>query len=180
VYHVRHRVYLPESGRWSRRDPLGYVDGMGLYEYVKSSSILHRDPSGEGVFYCTRRVGVKLLRHDVALATMTGECPMTSEEFIERLRDYLQNDPNTQKLACEGAANDVGSTCRDRDCPPHTGSCHLYDGITTVTFVSQNGSRNRPVCIKGVSYGGVEYPNCKACVALWVQCECQYRTGGCY
>jgi RHS repeat-associated protein len=32
--HVRHRVYLPELGRWTRRDPLGYVDGMGLYEYV--------------------------------------------------------------------------------------------------------------------------------------------------
>jgi RHS repeat-associated protein len=47
AYHVRHRVYMPEIGRWSRRDPLGYVDGMGLYEYVKSQSIQFVDPFGQ-------------------------------------------------------------------------------------------------------------------------------------
>jgi RHS repeat-associated protein len=46
VYHVRHRVYLPEVGRWTRRDPLGYVDGMGLYEYVGSRVGRNNDPSG--------------------------------------------------------------------------------------------------------------------------------------
>jgi RHS repeat-associated protein len=46
VYHVRHRVYLPESGRWSRRDPLGYVDGMGLYEYCNGSTIFSNDYTG--------------------------------------------------------------------------------------------------------------------------------------
>jgi halocin C8-like bacteriocin domain-containing protein len=46
VYHVRHRVYLPESGRWSRRDPLGYVDGMGLYEYAATRAFYQADPSG--------------------------------------------------------------------------------------------------------------------------------------
>jgi len=32
LYHVRRRVYHPTLGRWLQRDPLGYVDGMGLYE----------------------------------------------------------------------------------------------------------------------------------------------------
>src|SRR5262249_52953331 len=31
---VRHRVLDSDLGRWTRRDPLGYVDGMGLYGYV--------------------------------------------------------------------------------------------------------------------------------------------------
>jgi RHS repeat-associated protein len=44
--HVRHRVYSPEFGRWTRRDPLGYVDGMGLYEYVKGNSVSHADYLG--------------------------------------------------------------------------------------------------------------------------------------
>jgi len=46
-YHVRHRVYDANLGRWTRRDPLGYHDGMGLYEYCKSSGIARSDPLGE-------------------------------------------------------------------------------------------------------------------------------------
>jgi RHS repeat-associated protein len=46
VYHVRHRVYMPDNGKWSRRDPLGYVDGMGLYEYVESQPAALSDFAG--------------------------------------------------------------------------------------------------------------------------------------
>jgi RHS repeat-associated protein len=54
AYHVRYRVYLPEIGRWTRRDPLGYVDGMGLYEYVGSRPTQEVDGyglDGAGVYY---------------------------------------------------------------------------------------------------------------------------------
>ncbi len=44
--HVRNRVYSAELGRWTRRDPLGYVDGMGLYEYVGSRPMVVVDPIG--------------------------------------------------------------------------------------------------------------------------------------
>jgi RHS repeat-associated protein len=54
VYHVRHRVYLPESGRWSRRDPLGYVDGMGLYEYVGSYPVKKFDSTGTLAICCSQ------------------------------------------------------------------------------------------------------------------------------
>jgi len=47
-YHVRNRLFDAESGRWSRRDPLGYVDGMGLYEYVVGRAVVGSDPSGLG------------------------------------------------------------------------------------------------------------------------------------
>lgn len=46
IYHVRNRVYDAENGRWNRRDPLGYVDGMGLYEYCRSMPSVSTDPSG--------------------------------------------------------------------------------------------------------------------------------------
>jgi RHS repeat-associated protein len=46
MYHVRHRVYRADLGRWMTRDPLGYVDGMGLYEYVGGMAVRGRDPSG--------------------------------------------------------------------------------------------------------------------------------------
>ena len=39
MYHARHRVYRADLGRWMTRDPLGCVDGMGLYKYQKGSPI---------------------------------------------------------------------------------------------------------------------------------------------
>ena len=44
--HVRHRVYRSDLGVWTRRDPLGYVDGMGLYEYVASAPVGLADENG--------------------------------------------------------------------------------------------------------------------------------------
>ena len=42
-------AYLhPRLGRFLQRDPLGYVDGMSLYEYVRSGPLGLRDPMGEG------------------------------------------------------------------------------------------------------------------------------------
>ncbi len=37
--HVRHRVYETERGRWTRRDPAGFVDGPNLYGYVGGNPI---------------------------------------------------------------------------------------------------------------------------------------------
>jgi len=46
LYCVRYRFYVPPLGRWLQRDPLGYVDGMGLYEYVGSAPTGLVDPTG--------------------------------------------------------------------------------------------------------------------------------------
>ncbi|MCC6285975.1 MAG: hypothetical protein IT439_11870 [Phycisphaerales bacterium] len=45
-YHVRNRVLYPEIGRWTRRDPMGYVDGMGVYEHAQSATATLADPYG--------------------------------------------------------------------------------------------------------------------------------------
>jgi YD repeat-containing protein len=42
----RARHYDPHHGRWLQRDPAGYVDGMNLYEYVRSRPTVFVDPSG--------------------------------------------------------------------------------------------------------------------------------------
>jgi RHS repeat-associated protein len=46
LYTVRFRTYSPTLGRWLERDPAGYVDGMGLYEYVRGGPIAAVDPWG--------------------------------------------------------------------------------------------------------------------------------------
>jgi RHS repeat-associated protein len=61
IYHVRNRVYDAENGRWNRRDPLGYVDGMGLYEYCQSLPNERNDASG---LACSVLSGPKLLSRD--------------------------------------------------------------------------------------------------------------------
>jgi len=50
LYHVRHRIYDAGVGRWTRRDPLGYVDGMSLYGYVQGLAVVAADPWG--LFIC--------------------------------------------------------------------------------------------------------------------------------
>ena len=44
--HVRHRAYLTDLGRWTRRDPLGYVEGMSLYAYVANRAMVRTDETG--------------------------------------------------------------------------------------------------------------------------------------
>ncbi len=46
MWHVRHRVLDSKSGKWTKRDPLGYVDGVSRSEYVLSTPIIARDWSG--------------------------------------------------------------------------------------------------------------------------------------
>jgi RHS repeat-associated protein len=45
-YHVRYRVYHPTLGRWTARDPIGYEDGLHLYEYCRGMSTQAGDPLG--------------------------------------------------------------------------------------------------------------------------------------
>lgn len=50
----RARYYMPEIGRWTTKDPIGFGDGLNIYEYVGSNPINFVDPSGleaEGVFF---------------------------------------------------------------------------------------------------------------------------------
>jgi RHS repeat-associated protein len=46
LYHYRHRDYSPFIGRFFQPDPLQYIDGMNLYEYVKGNPITGLDAYG--------------------------------------------------------------------------------------------------------------------------------------
>jgi hypothetical protein len=39
-------MYHPGQGRWMQREPGGYLDGMSLYQYVKSRPAFYVDPTG--------------------------------------------------------------------------------------------------------------------------------------
>jgi len=46
VYHYRARAYDPGNGRFMQRDPMAFVDGPNLMEYVGSAPLTGGDPSG--------------------------------------------------------------------------------------------------------------------------------------
>ncbi len=45
-YYVRRRNYQPSLGRWVSRDPLGFVDGTGLFIFVRNNPTTLIDSSG--------------------------------------------------------------------------------------------------------------------------------------
>ena len=46
LYYFRNRWYSAELGRFLQRDPAGYVDGMGLYEFVGGKPLIALDAYG--------------------------------------------------------------------------------------------------------------------------------------
>ena len=46
LYHYRARMYSAENGRFVSRDPIGYADSLGLYQYVSSMPLDNTDPTG--------------------------------------------------------------------------------------------------------------------------------------
>ena len=46
TYYYRARQYNPSSGRFTRRDPIGYLGGLNLYSYVRNNSVNRTDPGG--------------------------------------------------------------------------------------------------------------------------------------
>ncbi|NBD34571.1 MAG: hypothetical protein GVY30_01065 [Chloroflexi bacterium] len=42
----RARMHNPRLRRWMQREPLGYLDGMSLYQYVRGNPLVYFDPTG--------------------------------------------------------------------------------------------------------------------------------------
>jgi RHS repeat-associated protein len=49
LYYFRNRDYSPSLARWLEPDPIGYVDGLNVYQYEKGSPNRFRDPKGTTV-----------------------------------------------------------------------------------------------------------------------------------
>ena len=74
LYYYRARTYHPTLNRFLQRDPVGYIDGMNLYEYVRSNPAIGLDPTGNSWALALSLVGdaygvdVEVTHNGVALA----------------------------------------------------------------------------------------------------------------
>ncbi len=57
LFYYRARHYDASQGRFLQRDPLGYVDGMGLYAYTNNNPISRLDPMGTDLWDDVMNVG---------------------------------------------------------------------------------------------------------------------------
>ena len=76
------RILHADLGRWTRRDPLGYVDGWGLYGYGKSQPLNGSDPDGQVFTTCIVIIVAGLLLN--SCTTGGGGCPGGNCSFTRR------------------------------------------------------------------------------------------------
>src|SRR5690606_22484404 len=113
LYHVRHRVYDADIGRWTRRDPLGYIDGMCLYQYVRSKPVWGMDPLGLlGAFPCDFDHGGDAISADGgcgscsrAISSCNTEPPVDPPPpYLECCEEALRQNPGAAAvtICCKG------------------------------------------------------------------------------
>ncbi|MCK4873242.1 MAG: hypothetical protein KAS72_10995 [Phycisphaerales bacterium] len=94
ILHARHRVLLTELGRWTRRDPLGYVDGMGLYGYVQGGPTTKVDPYGTEAGACTGECGVPFVKgsstYGEVVFSVSGICSPAEWTYLDSLIDQMR------------------------------------------------------------------------------------------
>jgi RHS repeat-associated protein len=113
LYFYRARYYDAGKGRFVQRDPKGYVDGMNLYEYVRSNPVNRADPEGQASFHPDIKV--------VAAGKKTGDCGGATYSVKWEIPNANKNDAGwiVQRV---GVTFDV-KDCDDKkiDVKAHTG-----------------------------------------------------------
>lgn len=123
-YHVRHRTYLPEIGKWAKRDPLGYVHGsLSLYNYVNEQPIRYVDPLG---LEPNKEGAKKNCANLIVVIKRLENQGMTKDQILKHLED--QHGTNFERyfytdkygwvdvrhfMAASRTANDVGSVATE-------------------------------------------------------------------
>jgi len=105
-YHVRFRVYDTGLGRWISRDPLRYVDGMGLYEYVRGRALSWHDASGTmgGI-----EPGYNYPRLDPAFHPLSNK-PAIVDPTPMRPENLAMNPPLVEDLSSDQCAVELRAT----------------------------------------------------------------------
>ena len=176
LYHVRHRVYDAELGRWTRRDPLGYVDGMGLYEYVESQPLVKTDALGlhgcSDCGACTETVETFFTAAPWAgYPTVRCSTPQRQAACRRWAKHECTSRVGYQSKACHDACVSAAADCCSRSgCnAPNSARRCMSEAATAMQWCNQRPVRQAcfRACMAGVMVpGGACYIPCAVCDAV--------------
>ncbi len=130
LYYTLHRHYHPTLGSWVQRDPQGYVDGMGLYEYVGGGPLDAYDPLGleKGLYPETSTN----LGHGFDLMMLTA--PDADSQFARGM-----------KYAAEVKAQEMGTGTRLTDIYKEVYGPSQFDDVVKNRYREINPSASTPI-----------------------------------
>ena len=99
IYYYRYRYMHPELGRFLGRDPLGYVDGMNMVQYVGGNVVNWVDPYGEFINFVLERLGKAAVDAGIEIALQGSANLLSGKGFFE--------DINWKEVAKAGAIGAV-------------------------------------------------------------------------
>jgi RHS repeat-associated protein len=108
LYHVRHRVYRPEWGRWLQRDPLGYAPGWNLYQYVNGMPWGSVDPMGLWGWGLPGQLMVWALQNEAGQGAIEVWERVTGDPYTEHAKWQMQmaNMASANSARAARAGND--------------------------------------------------------------------------
>ena len=81
--------YQSQEGRWMQQDPMQYVDGLNLYEYVKCNPIIYKDPFG--LWYYAKGISERIKERMVLVKPYNGQS-MYSQISKEEIAGMVRLD----------------------------------------------------------------------------------------
>ena len=107
LYHYRARAYDASAGRLLQRDPLGYIDGLGLHDYVSGQPASDRDPNG-----LSPRRRAATLRRIQQLKAEWRSARQDKERLTSKLRVARQNLKKLDSALAQAGATEMSAQAR--------------------------------------------------------------------
>ena len=114
-YFYRARMYSTQMGRFLQRDPLGYIDGLNIYQYVHSNPANVRDPHGTNALVVV--LIVLIIAGAVMYITTQGTNSSVQSEAIDAYAGIVSDFTSmaeTYKRGCEEHASQNLRECASR------------------------------------------------------------------
>ena len=171
--HVRYRVYNFTLGRWTQRDPAGYVDGPNLYGYVGARAIVGNDPRGLAALIGAGGGGCT----ESGLGCGGGgceECEQAKNEVwfngdYQQMKDWIEGQGcATPTITCEPAPNPGSKVGGTTFCPCSAPNC-------TITIYCTPG-RTKDTYYTTIMHEYVHaFDNCALCKSKHPQHDCVFK-----